>query len=85
MNRIPRLYLVVIAIVLVAAVATAVYLRRRAIETEKAVAACDTRGRWYRTYAKYGAGLGATYNRFEKVGDVLITAGTSGVMRYERR
>jgi len=30
----------------------------------QAVAACDTRGRWYRTYAKYGAGLGATYNRF---------------------
>jgi hypothetical protein len=41
-NRIPRVYLVVIGIVLVAAMATAAYLRRRAIETEKAVAACDT-------------------------------------------
>jgi hypothetical protein len=30
----------------------------------QAIAACDTRGRWYRTYAKYGAGVGATYNRF---------------------
>jgi photosystem II stability/assembly factor-like uncharacterized protein len=29
--------------------------------------------------------MGGTYNRFEKVGDTLITAGTSGVMRYERR
>ena len=30
----------------------------------QAIAACDTRGRWYRTYARYGAGVGATYNRF---------------------
>ena len=42
MNRIPRVYLVVLAAVLVVALATATYLRRRAIETEKAVAACDT-------------------------------------------
>jgi hypothetical protein len=30
----------------------------------QAIAACDTRGRWYRTYARYGAGAGAAYNRF---------------------
>lgn len=42
MNRVPRLYLVLIAVFLVAALATAAYLRHRAIETEKAVAACDT-------------------------------------------
>ena len=42
MNRIPRIYLVLIAAVLVAVVATGIYLRRRAIETERAVAACDT-------------------------------------------
>lgn len=42
MNRIPRIYLVLIAAVLVAALATVAYLRRRAAETEKAVAACDT-------------------------------------------
>ena len=41
MKRIPRIYLVLIA-VLFAAVATAGYLRWRAIETEKAAAACDT-------------------------------------------
>ena len=29
----------------------------------QAIAACDTRGRWYRTYARYGAGAGAAYNR----------------------
>ena len=36
------------------------------------------------TWRPFGV-IGATYNRFEKVGDVLITAGTSGVIRYERR
>jgi hypothetical protein len=41
-KRIPRLYLFIIAALLVAATATAVYLRWRAIETEKAAAACDT-------------------------------------------
>ena len=29
----------------------------------QAIAACDQRGRWYRTYAGYGAGAGAAYNR----------------------
>jgi hypothetical protein len=41
-NRIPRVYLIVLAAVLVAALATAAYLRMRAIETEKAAASCDT-------------------------------------------
>jgi hypothetical protein len=48
----------------------------------QAIAACDQRGRWYRTYARYGDGLGATYNR---LGPAVALAASGEPRRWSER
>ena len=48
----------------------------------QAIAACDDRGRWYRTYAGYGAGAGAAYNR---LGPAVALAASGEPRRWSER
>ena len=48
----------------------------------QAIAACDDSGRWYRTYAGYGAGAGAAYNR---LGPAVALAASGEPRRWSER